>query len=134
MIEKLEGQYIEAVRSTAWIKYVARQHCIEIQPGELYAQTTQEQDIKFCILSCFPHRRIFEKIPERLHLWRVEQRKITDVDRPAFPEHPGSDARRITIGLSLSRRRLRDYLIPTANKTTLLRCIGRGSISRDINE
>src|SRR2546423_2657759 len=120
MIEELETQYVESVRSPAWIKHVARQHRIEVQPSQLDSETAQQQYVKLGIMSRLPDRLVFEQIAKWLHFRCIEWREITNTRRAFFAQHSGGNAHRIAIGLLFFRRlRFREDLITTTDQTPL---------------
>src|SRR2546423_15511371 len=87
MIEELETQYVESVRSPAWIKHVARQHRIEVQPSQLDSETAQQQYVKIGIMSRLPDRLVFEQIAKWLHFRCIEWREITKTHLVVFSSH-----------------------------------------------
>src|ERR1700694_5539754 len=99
MVEELERQHVQAVGTASGIEHITREHRIEIQTGEIYSHTAQHQEIVLRILRCLADSRISQQISERLHLPRVERRKIANAGWSVFAQRSSRNAHRIVVGL-----------------------------------
>ena len=62
--------------SSPWVEYVAREHCVEVEPSKRDPNSTQHEEIALRILGCFPNALVLEQLTKRCHGCAVDRRKV----------------------------------------------------------
>src|SRR5687768_15698766 len=78
MVEKLEGEHIETVRSSPGVEYVTGEHGIEVQAAYLDPQLAKCEHVELRVVCDFRHRGILQKIAQRCHLAGCDRREVAD--------------------------------------------------------